>query len=319
MKDVLTVTSTSSIGQSDLIDIIKLIDSLTTPDGTRPISEHVELHLRHGGDEQAKHLLVRNQTGELLGYAHLDCSDSVKGPSAELVISQSSEPQVLGHLLVGMSNSAPESSLRLWARGDNKHLIDLANEQGFGVERELLKMGRSLFSPVAPRELPKGFHYRTFVPNQDEELFLKANRETFKSLPDQKGWTRKDLTARLNEDWFDPNGFFLVFADDEPNELAGFHWTKIHGQPKRMKTSSLNAPPHSHDAFGEIYVLGVSPKYQGRGLGKALAVIGLEHLVKEGLDSAILYVDSHNLAAVTLYERLGFVPISNDVLFRKGA
>lgn len=299
--------------------MIGLIDELTAPDGTRPISEHVELHLRHGGDEQARHLLVRNQQGKLLGYAHLDCSDSVKGPSAELVISHQSEPQVLGHLLVGMSNDAPESSLRLWARGDSKHLVDLANEQGFGIERKLVKMARSLFSLTPYEGLPTGFRYRTFVPNQDEELFLKANREIFQALPDQKRWTRRDLAARMAEDWFDPDGFFLVFDEEKPDELAGFHWTKIHGRPKRISANKLHTSDHHHDAFGEVYVLGVAPGYQKRGLGKALTLLGLEHLARQGLDSAILYVDANNSSAVALYEGLGFSRVSTDILFRKGA
>lgn len=319
LSELLTVSSSSSVAKNDLSDIIELIDELTAPDGTRPISEHVELHLRQGGDEHAKHLLVRNQQGKLLGYAHLDCSDSVKGPSAELVISQQGEPDVLACLLAGMSIDAPESSLRLWARGESKHLIDLANEQGFGVERKLVKMGRSLYSLAHTDGLPSGFNYRTFVPGEDEDLFLEANREIFQALPDQKRWTREDLAARMAEDWFDPAGFFLVFEDGAPGRLAGFHWTKIHGQPKRISTDTLHSPDHGHDAFGEVYVLGVSPKYQKKGLGKALTSLGLEHLAREGLDSVILYVDANNTGAVGLYGSLGFSQVSTDFLFRKGA
>lgn len=319
MSDSLIVTSSASVGQHDLAEIATLIESLTAADGTRPISEHVELHLREGGDEQARHLMVRRQDGKLLGYAHLDCSDQVKGPSAELVIAHESGPEVLGHLLTGMSHDAAETNLRLWARGDSKHLVDLANEQGFGIERELIKMGRSLFTPLSPSSLPPGFTFRTFVPGQDEDLFLSANREVFRALPDQKRWTRSDLAIRMKEDWFDPAGFFLFFESDSPKDLAAFHWTKIHGQPRRVNVAQVPARSHAHDAFGEIYVLGVNPKYQGRGLGHAAALVGLHHLADKGLDSAILYVDSNNAAAVTLYEKLGFSQLSKDILFKKGS
>jgi mycothiol synthase len=315
----LIVTATENLGQHDLAEVVQLIDSLTAPDGTRPISEHVELHLREGGDLLARHLLVRNNNGLLVGYAHLDCSDQVKGPSAEIVISQDSGPEVLGHLLTGMTYDAPESSLRLWARGDSKHLIDLASEQGLSIDRELVKMGRSLFTPLPQVDLPTGFTCRTFVLGQDEEMLLSANREIFTTLPDQKRWTRHDLAARMNEDWFDPLGFFLIFPRDEPERLAAFHWTKIHGQPKRVGAKPSPAQKHPHDAFGEIYVLGVTPKLQGHGLGTAAAVIGLRHLLNKGLDSAILYVDLNNTAAVTLYEKLGFTQLSEDILFKKGA
>ena len=42
------------------------------------------LHLRYGGDPSARNLLLVSQ-GELAGYAHLDPTDPVAGPSGELV------------------------------------------------------------------------------------------------------------------------------------------------------------------------------------------------------------------------------------------
>ena len=42
------------------------------------------LHVRHGGDQQAIHLYIREK-GLLVGYAHVDTTDVVEGASAELV------------------------------------------------------------------------------------------------------------------------------------------------------------------------------------------------------------------------------------------
>ena len=53
----------------------------------RPLSEHVTLHLRHGGDTNVQHVLVYAADGDrLAGYAHLDVTDEVSGSSAELVV-----------------------------------------------------------------------------------------------------------------------------------------------------------------------------------------------------------------------------------------
>jgi mycothiol synthase len=55
-------------------------------DGTPPLSEHVLLHLPSGGDTEGRNLLVRDDDGRVLAYAHLDVTDEVEGSSAELAV-----------------------------------------------------------------------------------------------------------------------------------------------------------------------------------------------------------------------------------------
>ncbi|CAM5721163.1 Mycothiol acetyltransferase OS=Streptomyces albaduncus OX=68172 GN=mshD PE=3 SV=1 [Streptomyces griseoloalbus] len=73
---------------------------------------------------------------------------------------------------------------------------------------------------------------------------------------------------------------------------------------------------HADEGLGEVYVLGVAPGAQGGGLGKALTTIGLRHLADRGLPTAMLYVDADNKAAVSVYERLGFVTHETDLMYR---
>jgi mycothiol synthase len=107
----------------------------------------------------------------------------------------------------------------------------------------------------------------------------------------------------MKEPWFDPDGFLLL--EDRAGELAGFHWTKVH-------QGDAEGP-----AVGEVYVVGVAPAFQGRGLGRVLTVAGLEHLRGHGLGTGMLYTDADNTAAVRTYQRLGFTRSHVDVQYRR--
>jgi ribosomal protein S18 acetylase RimI-like enzyme len=57
---------------------------------------------------------------------------------------------------------------------------------------------------------------------------------------------------------------------------------------------------------GFIQRLAVDPDHQGRGLGRALVLDGLWWMRRRGVDHAVVNTQEQNLAALALYERLGF-------------
>ena len=73
------------LSDQEVADALGLVRAATEEDGVSPLSEHVLLHLRYGGDPSARSFL-RYAGDELAGYAHLDPTDPVAGPSGELVI-----------------------------------------------------------------------------------------------------------------------------------------------------------------------------------------------------------------------------------------
>ncbi len=310
----------TSLDPEQVAAVLELARSAGDADGAFPLSEHVTLHVRHGGDAPAVHL-VAEHGGELVGYAHLDTTDQVEGPSAELVVHPMHRRRGLGRALVTAATEAaaqadPAGRLRLWAHGDHPSATALALSLGFQRGRVLLQLRRSLFAPVPAPQFPPGVMLRPFRRDHDEQDWLRVNAKAFADHPDQGRWTLRDLRVRMAEPWFDPAGFLLA---DRDGELLGFHWTKVHGEqhvhphPDRFTANSA----HQHDPIGEVYVLGVDPAAQGQHLGSALTLAGLRHLRAQGLSQAMLYVDEDNHPAVALYQRLGFLRWSTDVLFRR--
>jgi mycothiol synthase len=182
--------------------------------------------------------------------------------------------------------------LQLWVFGAETRDDVMARTAGLAPTRDLWQMRVPLPRPDEPA-WPPGIEVRSFVPGEDEDTWLEANNRAFAADPDQGGWTRDELDRREREAWFDPSGFLLAF---DTAVLAGFCWTKIH--PAH--------PPVEPNALGEIYVVGVDPGHQGRGLGRALIVAGLGSLHRRGPSVGMLYVDAANTAAVALYRQLGF-------------
>ena len=300
-----------------------LVEAATETDGVRPLSEHVMLHLRYGGDQPVRNVLVYVD-GMLAAYGHLDVTDEVAGASAEVVVHPDRRGAGLGRLLVQtLIDQTTTRRLRLWAHGDNPAAAALAASMGFRQSRALWQMRRSLFAPLPQPAVPEDVTVRTFRPGEDDEGWVQLNAVAFRDHPEQGAWTLEDLRRRMAEPWFDPAGFFLAERD---GRLAGFHWTKVHGgddQHHEHESSADHAQNghahegHGHPAIGEVYVVGVHPDQHGSGIGKALTVIGLRHLRQLGLPDAMLYVEADNAAAIRLYGGLGFTRWETDVMFSR--
>lgn len=164
-------------------------------------------------------------------------------------------------------------------------------------ERDLLQLRRPL--PV-DRAVPP-LAVRRFEVGRDEGEWVAVNNRAFADHPEQGGWTAADVIERESEPWFDAAGF-LLHHDAETGALAGFVWTKVHRDA---------TPP-----LGEIYVIGVDPAFQGRGLGRDLTLLGLDWLHRErNIHHGMLYVDSENAPAIAMYEKLGFAVHHTDRAF----
>lgn len=276
------------LSAQDRARITDLIATATDRDGVAPVGDQV---LRELDRDDTRHLLAV-EGDAVVGYLNLNAD------MAEAVVHPDHRRRGIGAQLIGTGLAAGDGETRIWAHGDLPAARATAAALGLHPVRELLQMRRPLadLPPLTPKH-----EVRTYAGSSDDAELLRVNNAAFSWHPEQGGWTEAEIAERRAESWFDPQGLFLAF---EGARLLGFHWTKVHGP-----------------ALGEVYVVGVDPAAQGRGLGAELTLLGLHHLAHRlGPEADVtLYVEGNNAAAVKTYRRLGFDVFSADMAYARAA
>jgi mycothiol synthase len=289
----------AALSDADQHQVRDVISAAAGADGVVPVGERV---LRELGHDRTRHLLAAD--GDVVvGYLNLAPATDEGPAMAELVVHPRWRRRGIGSTMARDGLAEGGSGARIWAHGNLEPARATAAALGLTVARELLQMRRPL-TELPVTTVPAGVRIAIYSGPGDDAELLRVNNTAFAWHPEQSGWTPDDIAARRGEPWFDPAGLFLAF-DEKSGKLLGFHWTKVHS-----------------DDLGEVYVVGVDPAAQGRGVGATLTLVGLHHLA-ERLSQAdrptvMLYVEADNVAAVNTYRRLGFDVSSVDVAYTRG-
>ena len=271
-----------------------MVAAATAVDGVAPVGDQVLRALPHDG---TRHLLATDGEG-VAGYLNLAGDDG--SAMAELVVHPRARRRGIGSEMARSGLSEGGDGARIWAHGNLAPARATAASLGLVVVRELLQMRRPL-AGLPPATVSDGVRIATYSGPDDDAELLRVNNAAFAWHPEQGGWTGADIAERRDEPWFDPAGLFMA-VDEKTDKLLGFHWTKVH-------TVDL----------GEVYVVGVDPAAQGRGLGATLTLAGLHYLAERLSASSqatvMLYVEADNSAAVNTYRRLGFNVHSTDAAY----
>ena len=237
--------------------------------------------------------LLRYADDDLVGYAQVAAAGTPDAV-AELVVDPAHRRR--GHGRALLDAVLAEGTRSVWAHGMLPAADALARAAGLELTRSLHRMKRPLTDCRC-----SGPRTAAWVLG----AILRAGRRRRGLGAAQRGGLRPasragrltvdDLHERMAQPWFDPAGLLLV-VDDATGEVVAFHWTKVEPGP----------------GTGEVYVVGVDPAHQGRGLGGPVTRLGLAHLARQGLAEVELYVDGDNTAARRTYDRLGFTDAAVD-------
>lgn len=317
----------SSLAPEHLEKFEAFAQSIVASDKTSAFSEQTQVALRQASknqDNSARLFYVLEENQEITGaWVLVEPQDDEPGVLEGAVAASSRVQGIASSILNYLENEAKIdfSRYNAWVHQVLDDLSGtiasatshLSQKLGYQPVRDLRKMRLDLTDDVrqkltsTPVDFASGNQLSVFDKDQDADAWVALNAEAFSSHPEQGKLTRSDLEERLSSDWFRADGFFMLHGTNKP---TGYIWIKIPtGQTENYE--------------GEIYAVGVSPSAQGQGLGRALTTSALAHLATTeyepgtGLDAAVLYVDADNTAAVALYESLGFVNETVDVMYSR--
>jgi len=276
--------------------VARIEERARATDGHESLGETIRWDLEHPGADSAGFL-----AGDA-GYAHVARSDTLS--SRQWTVATAVVPEARTSRLRAVlaehalrhvaAHGGGHAVLWLFGAADRDDADDADDAElvraGLRVARELYEMRVPL--PVAEAAaFPAPVTVRTFEAGRDEQAWLEVNNRAFAHHPEQGGWTRETLARRTSEPWFDPSLFLLAF---DASGLAGFNWLKLH--------EARGTEPR----LGEIFVIGIDPRAQGSGLGRALALEGLHRVAARGIDTGMLFCAAENAPALALYRSLGF-------------
>jgi mycothiol synthase len=318
------VTVLTGPDRQQTTEILALLEKVATSTGQRALSEHKSTELinvsglgtGHGsdpGDRDAPDASVGpgargrapfvavvarcTGTSDLVGYAHVSWDLDNSHHVMELAVDPATDDPdgVIDALLEAALDDLARHGgglVRLWTTRAGPMDDQRALARGFRIERDLYQMRCPLPLPrdAGGTKPERGIETRPFRPGADEAAWLATNNRAFASHPEQGHWDMATLLEREKEPWFNADGLLMLEVD---GRVAGSCWTRIHNDTD---------PP-----VGEIFVIGVDPDFHGRGWGRALTRAGLDWLARAGLSVGMLYVDTANVAAVTMYRSIGFV------------
>jgi mycothiol synthase len=248
------------------------------------VSQLERQHLREAWARPGTDRYVAEDGGRIVGYAELD--------ETQDVVHAARDAEVGDALLEHVERRARRRGfdrVAITAVPEDAPLYSLVQRNGFGLERETLRMWRPLDGDLPEPRWPDGVTVRTYTDADGERVHALLDEE-------YAGWD-DGYVARSHDGWlvfmtrhdeFDPALWFLVERDGELVACA-LHWKE-------------------HQRRGWVKDIVVRERERGRGIAKALLHTGLRAYAERGAERVGLKVDSTNpTGAPQLYEKVGFV------------
>jgi len=242
-----------------------------------------------------RNIAVLEENDELIGYAIVEPEANI-GRSVIGMGSSTFGLAIRKRLIDWATNRAkPEAPIAHLSTRDNEtELEKLVEQLGWTKVRKYLKLEITSGLKPANAVIPNGFTLRTMLGLDEvpEVTYLqnKVFNEHFGYSPN----TEEEIKAHLLSPGASVDD--IVMIHDSHEQLVAYCWTQTHDR--------------DGSTVGRIGMTGVLPSARKKGLGRAIAEAGYNHLVKQNVGSMELDVDSENAPAIRVYSSIGFVESS---------
>ena len=188
------------------------------------------------------------------------------------------------------------STLDTNCREDYAERISFLHQHGFQPTGAFnVSMTRELSEPIPKPNLPQGFVIRPIVGREEAEAVASTHRAAFGT-----GYmTTENRLIIMNTSGYDPSLDLLVVAPD--GTIAAYCTCSVNHQTN----IGITDPIATH------------PKYQRKGLARALLLAGLRLLKERGMTSAHLGTSGDNVVMQRTAEAVGFIVEYKTIWFSK--
>lgn len=180
-----------------------------------------------------------------------------------------------------------------------KHLYERA---GLGVARYFLELGRDLAAPIP--DLGEGIEIVRFGPEHSERVHA-AVTDSFRDHWASQPMSDEQWEKFVGRSTFRPDLGSVAIVD---GEVAGF------------VLASVIEEDWAGQGFSSSYIdlVGVPRAFRGRGIAPALLAASMRLMAAEGLERAVLDVDSDSpTGALGLYTKVGFAESNRSVAYNR--
>lgn len=187
--------------------------------------------------------------------------------------------------------------LKAWTREEVAPMRALWEGVGMKMARQFWTMARPLHLPIDEPQVIEGVNIRNYRRPEDDEGARLSFNNSFSDHWDYHPAPPEDWTYWMGSPPTRPHLSWLAEVEAQPGSFGGFCIVAISDDDNKR---------HNR-CEGWIEILGTTREWRRKGLGRALLLHGLHSLKSEGMDTAVLGVDSLSLTGANrLYESVGF-------------
>lgn len=187
-------------------------------------------------------------------------------------------------------------------KADNRQLLAFLERYGFHRENvRTFHYERSLLGSLPSVVIPPGFNLLSVQGEEQAEPLAALHRAAFGT----EHMTLEYRLAMMRTPGYDPSLDLFIESSS--------------GEPVAFCICSIAEDENERDGTKNGYTdpIGVHPRYQGQGLGKAILAAGLSALRNRQLERAKLGTSSENISMQRLAQALGFQMVSEQLWFSK--